>query len=105
MCLNCPGRPQIEGPTPDGTSLFSSAMLIAPEARVEMVTKGDGSRCLRRIDPQRMGTGVMTGYPFDPSADDIKINGENYVRLDCPGRPQIDGPLPDGVMKNSYRNF
>ena len=48
VCLNAPGRPNIEGKLPDGTIMHDANKVIAPEANVELVTSSNNVSCLRR---------------------------------------------------------
>ena len=48
VCINAPGRPQIDGTHPEGTIPYNQVWLIAPEANVKLHTMPDESLCLVR---------------------------------------------------------
>ena len=48
VCINAPGRPQIDGLHPEGTIPYNQVWLIAPEANVKLHTMPDESLCLVR---------------------------------------------------------
>ena len=52
VCINAPDRPNILGPNPVGTTQLNSAMLIAPEANVQMDKLHDGSYILQKKDEE-----------------------------------------------------
>ena len=47
----------------------------------------------------RMSTGLMAGYEYCPEVDNLVIRSVKYVCLETPGRPQIEGPHPDGTIR------
>ena len=49
----------------------------------------------------RMNTGLMSAYEFDPEVDGLIVGSVRYVCLNVPGRPQIEGALPEGTIKLS----
>ena len=63
-----------------------------------MATRSDGSLCLRRKDIPRNPNSIMAAYEFDPHADGWVFNGVPYVALNSPGRPELEGRVPDGVI-------